>query len=413
MPHKAEQLILHCGLAKTGSTAIQKALFASKEQLLERYATLYPGSDEQHFHFQSLFAEKPDKLIQIQRMQLPGKLAIQEFLSNYRDGLLAEIDSTKPRRIIISSEYFSGMSVGELRALHEFLKTVADEITLFCYLRDPWSFSISLIQEMIRNGQLKGDIGLGYVMSDVEILAKFEEVFGVDPVVAPYIPNATNVVADFFRRFSLGVPPLSVVNNDNGMNQGMERETAALMLYLNEVYPTFNKDGEYIADDSRDWMIESLMRSAFARTPLKISRSTADRIYEQARENIEFIEHRYFGDEKVFTRYYNSLKFEEFDDALTWKNIPPEKLVRYLVSCMRFLSDRGVFYYRENRDHLHECYTKASGFARIIREHEKMIASLSQAVTEREVELQTIRQSTSWKLTAPLRRLASMLRGCS
>src|SRR5215216_4564781 len=177
MNHKARKLILHFGLPKTGTSAIQRALFNQREELLKNHNTLYPGSYENHFFLQALFSKTPETLLQIQRLELESSKAIGRFLDDYRQNILAEIDKTQPHQIIISSEYFISMDVDELTAMYKFFKLFAENIQLFAYVRDPWSWSISLAQEHIRTGWWKKAVKVTYRDSVVNIFHKFEKAF--------------------------------------------------------------------------------------------------------------------------------------------------------------------------------------------------------------------------------------------
>jgi hypothetical protein len=344
MNHKARQLIFHFGLAKTGTSAIQRALFNHRDELLENNNTLYPGKYENHFYLQALFSKQPESLYHIQVLQLDNSSAIAEFLEEYRQNILKEIDNIKPRRIIISSEYFSGMSVTELKELRSLLESFAEDIILFAYVRDPWSYSVSWKQERIRSGLLKKEAKFGYAMSNVEIFAKFEEAFDKRATVAPYVQRSGgfDVVRDFCQRFGL---TLDCDDKFDKMNKSMMFEAACVMLQLNQLYPFFDKNKSFIYDPARDWMAEAIQNSPLSITPIRISKQTTKKIYKKAKKDIEMMEKLYFDGNKIFTEHYKSLKNAHFDDTLSISKFKREQLSNYLLSCMRILSERAITYY--------------------------------------------------------------------
>ena len=340
MNHKARQLILHFGLPKTGTSAIQRALFDQREQLLEHHNTLYPGNDESHYFLQALFHKRPERLVQIQRLELESRQAIDRFLDDYRQNLLAEINAAQPDRIIISSEYFTSMSMEQLRAMYEFLRPLAESIQLFAYVRDPWSWSLSLAQEHIRTGLWKKEVKVTYRDFPVEIFNKFEKAFDTISTVAPYIPGS-DIVADFYRRFGLldlgySSPKYQAVN------YRMHKEAACVMLQLNQLYPVFNENEAFIIDHARDWMAEVIQGSPLSITPLRISTSTAKEIYEKSKTDIETLEKRYFAGQRFLSEQYYTLKTSDFDDTLSISTFTVEQLSEYLLSCMHILAERAV-----------------------------------------------------------------------
>jgi dTDP-4-dehydrorhamnose reductase len=344
MNHKASKLILHLGLAKTGTSAIQETLHTNRQNLLDRHSILYPGKDGSHFHLQSLFSPRPETLREIQILGLSNKAEVAEFVAQYRSDFLAEIEACQPDVIVISSEYFVSMSVVELSAMREFLMTVAERIFAFCYVRDPWEFSVSMLQEMIRSGEVDRDVEFGYMESNVSIIAKFESAFPGQLTVASYSRKTgpANVVRDFMNRFQLPFDECAQ-NAKLDTNRSMGREAATVMTYLNSLYPTFNKDGEYIRDGARDWMMEAL--ESAATTPLRISQRTAELIYECSRDDVAFLENRYFGGEPTFSNGYLNAKFDDFDDALSISSMEQRHLAKYMLSCMRFLAERALDYH--------------------------------------------------------------------
>ena len=309
MNHKAEQLILHFGLEKTGTSAIQRTLFDQREQLLKKHNTLYPGQYESHFLFQGLFAERPESLFRIQMLGLEGRNAIADFLENYRQEILSEINEAKPRQIITSSEHFRQMNKDELQAMQAFLETIAENIVLFAYIRDPWSWSVSLFQEQIMTGYIKKEGRVEYLLTLPKLLAKFEGVFGVRAIIAPYVnpSNEFNVAVDFCQRFNLPVWIPAARNNTN-IRGGMKCEAACVMLELNQLYPVFDDSNNFIQDSARDLMQETIRYSPLSKTPLRISTRTAREIYENSKAGIQLLEEQYFGGEKPFSEYYNMLQ---------------------------------------------------------------------------------------------------------
>ncbi len=194
-------------------------------------------------------------MFQIQLLELGDRNAITIFLEEYRENIVSEINNTKPERIIISSESFVGMDIEELKAMRTFCDTIAENIILFAYIRDPWSWSVSLLQEQILTGYIKKEAKFVYVHSMPELLGRFEKAFGVRAIIAPYIKasESFNVVEDFCQRF--GLDSLMPLASENAyMRKGMNREATSVILQLNQLYPIFDENKNYIPDPARELM---------------------------------------------------------------------------------------------------------------------------------------------------------------
>lgn len=342
MNHKAQQLILHFGLPKTGTTAIQRTLFDQRNRLLKNHGTLYPGGFENHFYLRALFAGRPESLFQMQMLGLRDRDPISDFLEEYRHDMLTEINKTRPERIVISCEDFITMPLEELEALQVFLKTIAEDILLFAYVRDPWGESISLLQEQILTGYVAKEAKFTYKSSPITTVKRFEDAFGMRSVIAPYVrKNADfNVVIDFCHRFGFNdlIPSAQEYAN---IRRGLKREATCVLLQLNQLYPVF-EDNEFISDPARDLMRETIRNSPLSRMPLHISTTTAKEIYEKSKSDIEFLEERYFDGRKYFTEHYKSLQTTEFDDTLSITTFEPVQLSEFLLSCMYELAGYAV-----------------------------------------------------------------------
>lgn len=161
---RARRLFVHLGLAKTGSTILQHSLFESRAHLLANHGILYPAVGPNHWHFHSTVSSSPEKLIQIRRAGVSSpekaRALAEAFLADFNE----EVSATMPDTIFVSSEYFACMTPDELARLAVLFSDYAEEIIGVVYVRDPWSFSISLMQQLIRDGVLAAPFSFGYAV---------------------------------------------------------------------------------------------------------------------------------------------------------------------------------------------------------------------------------------------------------
>lgn len=350
MISKAEKLFLHLGLAKTGTSSLQAFLYSNRHTLIEKYGILYFDFQENHNFFQVMFSDKPESLLQMQMLGIYTREAADLYIDKCRHNIITEIQNHRPRVIVVSSEFFSGMSMIELSRMWKFLKDIAQEVHPIAYVRDPWSFSYSLTQELIRSGALSGEVALGYASSNVEIIRKFEDAFQAKIIVAPYINfgQSFNVVDDFSQRIGLdNFDSFTQPASTYAVNPRMTREAATMLLYLNRKYPTFDKDGLYIANPARDWMVEAIQQVKEKVVNYQLSKATAEKIYSESRADIQFMEATYFGGEKVFTELYSALNFPDYDDSLTLSCFSPVHIVEFMLEFSYILSKRAIFYHEQ------------------------------------------------------------------
>lgn len=333
--HRADEVILHVGFAKTGSSAIQAALRLHKAPLLS-LGVLYPGTEDHHCHLQSMFADNPHALIQIRRLALSGMQAERDFITAYRAGFEAEVKKAKPRRIVLSTEYIAGMNQVELGRLADYLRGFGERLRVLAYLRDPWSFSISMAQQEFRDGVWGGPIQLGYRGDMLPFLERIERGLGASLELRPYERDGVSDFADW-----IGVP---VEGFGDRANIGISFEAACLLTALNRIYPSY-VNGVYQVDGARDWMIEAVSQAFPDGRPIRLSRQTADLIWEQAEPDLRAVYDRYFEGRPVFDRHYDEGTFTDEPDLIDVSRLDPVILAEGMLRALRFLALRGAHHY--------------------------------------------------------------------
>ena len=146
----AKRALLHIGMAKTGTTSIQKLLFNSlTEESLPGVDYHIPRQD--YLHSQHLLWGLFRDVDELPRWP---KFAIEKL--GGIDTLRADLESCwsrieNSRKAIISSEYLPVWSDSELADLKERLvKAGFDDVRVLIYVRDPAKFYLSLLQQSLR-----------------------------------------------------------------------------------------------------------------------------------------------------------------------------------------------------------------------------------------------------------------------
>ena len=150
--HKPK-LVLHVGMSKTGSSAIQKWFAKSRSYLLTQ-SVLYPKSNKNKSHpFLSLpldfEADGPRLLVnEIGRSQIR---ADKVFEKSWK-AMEAEIRATSPKIVVMSTEYLF-MRIGHNgreKLLHAIERTFS-ETKIVIYVRQPSKLYASYVQQMIKH----------------------------------------------------------------------------------------------------------------------------------------------------------------------------------------------------------------------------------------------------------------------
>ncbi len=145
------KLLLHIGMPKTGSTAIQNTLSAHGK-LLRHYGCIYPEFCKNHGNFLIPAFEPEGHAGAAQRMR--------EMLTDEAEllveRLVSIVQENKEANFILSGENFAPMSEVGAFQLFEFLRSLFEEIRIIGFVRPPVSLVHSLAQEQIQN------MGFGY-----------------------------------------------------------------------------------------------------------------------------------------------------------------------------------------------------------------------------------------------------------
>jgi len=183
--NEVSEIILHVGLHKTGTSSIQETLFLNENnKILKNHGFLYPKNwvPNHSIPVYSAFCDNPEKYHA--NIKLGYNLSeIEEINKNYLIKLEKEIKENKLSKLIISGEDISLLSIKNLYALKEYLKSISkSKIKIIFHVRNSLSLSISTIQEKIKSGEVYKSAFLKVNDKIKNIfkndISKFSQVFG-------------------------------------------------------------------------------------------------------------------------------------------------------------------------------------------------------------------------------------------
>ena len=152
MSAKYQSIILHVGLHKTGSTSIQNnCQFHSHEFLLDHgifYANFISNGKLRPNHGGPITAallDDPDKYGKQWRSQLTGDP--QREFREYFDEIL---ENPQAEHLLLSGESLSLLEDEDMRLLQSKLLAHTEQLRVLVFLRNPYSFLESIIQQRVR-----------------------------------------------------------------------------------------------------------------------------------------------------------------------------------------------------------------------------------------------------------------------
>lgn len=143
---------LHIGTGKTGSTSIQ-ATFSGNRERLAAAGLLYPGGASCHYRLVSLFSARPRRVRDHLKSGMTDD-AIMADVHAFRDGMLAEIAESDAPAVLLSSEDFFTLRPPAFARAMEFVRGIAPEVVVVCYIRHPVGRMLSGLQQRVKVGRM-------------------------------------------------------------------------------------------------------------------------------------------------------------------------------------------------------------------------------------------------------------------
>ena len=214
-----KQTILHIGLEKTGTTSIQFLLRQNREQLLSSSILVSNGSATGN-NFQLAVASyakfRADGLTR--QLSIGSEAELQKFRQATMQALAAEIKTTTPEKVILSSEHFQSRLLGteDIALLKNLLEEAGcKNIKVLLYLRDPLKIAMSHHGMAIKKGihvteefYRPDHRRISHIIDHKKTLTNWVAVFGeanMDVRLYPEGQSSDVLIADFLG--AAGVSP--------------------------------------------------------------------------------------------------------------------------------------------------------------------------------------------------------------
>ena len=198
---------IHAGLAKTGSTSIQKTLFeGSARSLLLENGVLYPSFNANHWRLASAFSGDNTDMA-ANRFMGASRTAAEDQRALHC--LAKELDLHREKSAIISSEFFEQLRDQELSRLRDYLGQWFDRFLVIMYIREPADLAASRVQEQVKNGVTTIEMLRNNppVIDLIGIITRLMNFFGKDAIIirgfGQQFFDEGGLLSDFLRAVGL------------------------------------------------------------------------------------------------------------------------------------------------------------------------------------------------------------------
>jgi hypothetical protein len=250
MPHK--QLILHVGFHKSGTTALQEALFKQRKELLQ-LNVLYPDIGRAAHH----------KVAWALTQRPWGWKNRGGELTSYRvfSKMIRLINTSRVETIILSSEFFSELNFESIQKIKTSVKN--REVKILFTIRPLAKLLSSSYQQYLKYGTAVEYVAWLHSVLDEpgvskvnptfwkrhmhgEVISKWCDVFGTTAVKVLVVDEKRPEFLFEEVDAMLGLPLGTLKAQETGSNRSLSLEEIALLLELNRRFPRDRDWNEYL-----------------------------------------------------------------------------------------------------------------------------------------------------------------------
>lgn len=239
------EIVLHVGLHKTGTSSIQMTFFSGEnDKLLREKGYLYPQcwSANHSIPVYSAFCDHPEQYHMNVRFGYTIE-QVKELNKKYLDDLHLEL-SGNYHKLIVSGEDITMLTLDNLTRLKEYLRSISNKIRVVIYVRNPETWAVSVIQEKIKGGFTyvqSFQESLGIVRANFQHhVGKFIEVFERNNVnvyqFEKAIEHEFGLVGHFLTDLGFNHQEISEFNMFKS-NESVSMLAGSILSYLNEKVP--------------------------------------------------------------------------------------------------------------------------------------------------------------------------------
>lgn len=228
------KLILHIGMHKTGTTALQAALADHRTSLL-RHGVLYPrvSFHPTNHNFLARLLLEEDARPTRGLLSLYGEQAhslTKTFLESGWAQIKHQVDKHEPHTVILSGEnMFRGLGTGDPVAFKARLLELTDDIQVIAYVRQPSRHYLSAIQQDLKASSRFPPPAAASIRKTLETS---EQLFGRRPKVLAYergLLQEGDITSDFLDHLFPKLGPVIPRASSAVLNESLSAESMAIL----------------------------------------------------------------------------------------------------------------------------------------------------------------------------------------
>lgn len=273
-PEGSKRAVVHIGINKTGSTAIQAALFSARTRLLSEARILYPSiAANQSIHLWTMFREEPHPVLQRIEPDAVGEASVTRVRKRFFAAL--EEDFTNPDwdTLVISAEDLSRFYTPDVSRFIKWLIEHVNDIRVVAYARHPVDWTRSMVQEQLKQGETLDQVYENVPRPEWQLrFAPWLNAVGFERfhlVCFDEAREATDgIMASFCDAANLPCETILSLAPTVSKNESMSHEAALLVDSLNRQRPLY-RDGK-LSPERRWFGIDAMMTvpgNKFSLTP--------------------------------------------------------------------------------------------------------------------------------------------------
>jgi hypothetical protein len=327
-----KQLVLHPGMAKTGTSSIQDTLGNSIEALREHDVYYPPWRPFNHsYELSALFRRNPVNSFYYKQFAPESEEAWEAEAGRLRDKWSDFFQSFSEGTCIVSAESMEQFSVEEITALVEFASPYFDQCRAILYVRDPLSAIKSRWEQSVKELEqpVSGETLLENAKRRIHFraLRRWGRAMGEDRIlVRSFKPEAFfngNLLDDFFH--CAGLPQLlDAALDSQESNTSLGKAGTAFLLQFNGRYPLY-RDGrlnpERALADNPD-LLYSLIRE-LSPEQLSLDVRFSEEEAQAINDEIRYV-NQFMGQADQFSEVVASTRLTDLPDPA---EVPPEFLL--------------------------------------------------------------------------------------
>jgi hypothetical protein len=276
------RVVLHIGMTKAGSSALQAGLFAVRKQLMD-CGVFYPVRGRaRNSHMLLLSGLVPPERLPRGLRHLHGDNtgAIEEDMKGWLLDLQAEIRARRPQTLVLSEEFLFYVVEQEAQiTLRDRLRSLGGHtIDVVVYIRRPSEHYLASIQQLLKaSHRIPGPNPIEYRRT----IEGYTEHVADNTVVVKY-DRANWPDADILRQFLTAFVPqvdVSISGSGREINRSLSSEAMSLLAeYRRWIWP--DAHNQFTSDTSR-------LISALELSDIEVGGDAAPRLHDQVARRVD------------------------------------------------------------------------------------------------------------------------------